>query len=133
MRLRPGRAIEPREGVPATAPLRRTRPPARPPRPPAAPGAAAVLVRRRSLGVLGKIVGNLEPRRLAADKNVPLRSHSWIIVENAEWNPEVGAANGGPSVIRRRPVDDRRSAPAAESAAETGGRLVVAHELFAFQ
>lgn len=35
-----------------------------------------------------KIVGYGEPGSLACDMNVQLGPHQWIIVQNAEWNPE---------------------------------------------
>src|SRR5271169_6610268 len=105
MRVRPGRAAQSGQGVSAIAPLRRTRPPARPRWPPALPRSAAVLGARRVFSELGKVIGDLEPRRLVRDKAMQLRSDTGIVIERAERDAEFGC---------RRLVDDWRAAEAAE-------------------
>src|SRR5262249_44761588 len=107
-------------------PLRRTRPVACPCRPLAASRSAKVLARRRVFRILRQIVGDLEPRRLAADEDVACRPHPWI-VENGQRDAvlrQCAGELGGAFPVRSRPVDDRGAAFAAEPAQVAAGALV---------
>ena len=83
--------------------------------------------------MLRQIVGDLQPWCLAANKDVALRPNAGVVIEDTQWNPEVRTAPRGQCVVRSRPVDDRRPAPASEAAVEAGRRFVVADEFFTLQ
>jgi len=77
-----------------------------------------LLSRGRIFRVLRQVVGNLEPRRFAADEAVQLRPHRRI-VEQGQRDAVLWRAVGkrcGRCPVRPGAVDDRRAALAAEAA-----------------
>src|SRR4249919_2550821 len=85
--------------------------------------------------MLRQIVGDVEPRRLAAHEGVACRPDRWII-ENGQRDAVLrrdGGELGGAFPDRSGPVDDRGAAFAAEPAKETALAFVILDELFAPQ
>src|ERR1700723_1327155 len=136
MRLRPGRAAQPGQGLSRIALLRRTGPAARPSRGIAAPRSAAILARRRVLRGLRQVVGDLEPRRFVRHEDMAFRSYSGVVVEHSEGNAKLGEylrIAHGEARMRLGAVDDRRTAHAAKAAAITGSCFVIGHQLLALK
>ena len=96
---------------------------------------AEVLARRRVFRILRQIVGDLEPRRLAADEDVACRPHRWI-VENGQRDAvlrQCAGELGGALPVRSRPVDDRGPAFTAEPAQVAARALVILDQVLALQ
>lgn len=88
----------------------------------------------RVFRVLRQAVGDPEPRRLAGDKDVAFRADARIVIQNAERYAQLGSNSRirrGGFVGGTGPVDHRRTANAAETAAKTAGGFVVADQILA--
>ena len=82
-----------------------------------------------------QIVGDLEPRRLAADEDVACRPHRWI-VQNGQRDAVLRHCAGelGRALpVRSRPVDDRGPAFTAEPAQVAARALVILDQVLALQ
>src|SRR5262249_12414862 len=96
---------------------------------------AEVLARRRIFRILRQIVGDVEPRRLAAHEDVAYRPDRWI-VENGQRDAvlrQCAGELGGSFPVRSCPVDDRGAAFAAEPAQVAALALVILDQVLALQ
>lgn len=82
-----------------------------------------------------QIVGDLEPRRLAADEDVTFRRDLWIVEQrqgDAVLRGGIGEG-GGRLPVRPGAIDDRRAAFAAEAALIAARALVIFDQVLALE